>query len=142
MITLVVCVAFLLLAALNATFSQPPNDFVRGDDGKYFLPPGLKSEGVYRSFVINVAFLGIATVTGFQFGTSTQFVLSGSALLAIVANLVFGFIAGVCLHSDARPFWGTTRDKMVVGFVLFAILLFTFSVVSVYQSTGGHDPAG
>lgn len=98
-----------------------------------FLSGSLPTQFTAATNVINVAFLGVATVTGFQFGTSTQFNLSGSALLAIVANLIIGFVAGLCLRTDVRPFWGTTRAKWVFGFVVIGVLLFAFSVATVYQ---------
>lgn len=134
-ITVAVCIAFILLAALNAAFSQPPNDFVLREDHDFFFPPVLKGEGFYRSLLINVAFLGIATVTsGFQFGTSTHFHISGSAMLAIVVNLAWGFIGGLCLRPDSRQIPGWQRAIWVGILVAVSILLFIFSVATVYHS--------
>ena len=134
-ITIAVCIAFVLLAALNAAFSQSPNDFVLREDHDVFFPPVLKGEGFYRSLLINVAFLGIATVTsGFQFGTSTHFYISGSAMLAIVVNLAWGFLGGLCLRPDSRQIIERRRVIWVGTLVAVSILLFIFSVATIYHS--------
>lgn len=135
-ITVAVCVAFILLAALNAAFSQPPNDFVLRTDQDFYFPPVLKGEGFYRSLLINVAFLGIATaISGFQFGTSTHFHIPGSAMLAIVVNLAWGFFGGLCLRPDSQQIvWGK-RVLWVAGLVVVSLALFTFSAATIYHST-------
>jgi len=142
MITIAVCLAFLILAGLNAFFSQSPHDFVLNEDDDYFLPPVMKAEGVYRSFVINVAFLGIAIVIGgFQFGSSTHFNISGAALLALAANLAWGFFAAICLRSDSRQLIGRNRRRWVIAIVGVSLVLFAFSVATVYQTTHSKSEA-
>jgi hypothetical protein len=134
--TIAVCLAFLMLAGLNAFFSQSPNAFVLNEDDEFFLPPVMKAEGVYRSFVINIAFLGIAVVTGgFQFGSSTHFNIPGAALLALAANLGWGFFGAICLRSDSSKEIGTRRRRWVIAIVVVGLLLFAFSVATVYQTT-------
>lgn len=131
--TIAVCLAFIIFAAMSAFYSQSPSDFVLDDDKELFLPPVIKAEGLYRSFVINVAFLGIATVIGgFQFGSSSHFDISGVSLMALAANLAWGGIAAVCLHADSSQEVRPKRRLWVISFVVIGLLLFVGAVASVY----------
>lgn len=138
-VTIIVCLAFLGLAAINAVFSQPANDYVFNHDDE-FLPPVLKSEGVYRSFAINVCFLGIATVIGgFQFGSSTHFTISGLALLSVVSSLACGFLAAICLKSSSTDKVNTRRVPWVALFVALSLVIFGVSVAAVYKTPNKND---
>ena len=129
MITLSICLSLLLLAFLNAVFAQPSSDLVLPVDRELYFPPFLKSEGFYRSFLINVTFAGIATAAnGFNYVKYSQFLMVFDPLLAILLNLTLGIIAAISLRSDSRELLSRQRIIWVVIFLFIGILLFVFSV--------------
>jgi hypothetical protein len=128
-LTVIVCVVFLLLAGINAYFSQPPNDFVLPDDYEHFIPTTFKSEGFYRAFVINVAFLGIATVTSkFQYGDPKGFSIPVPAMLALVSNIAFSCIAASFLKCSSNRIVSGKRIKLVIAMILVSLIVYAFSV--------------
>lgn len=129
MITLSICLSLLLLAFLNAVFAQPSSDLVLPVDRELYFPPFLKSEGFYRSFLINVTFAGISTAAnGFHHVTYSQFLMVYDPLLAILLNLTLGIIAAISLRSDSRELLSRQRITWVVIFLCIGVLLFVFSV--------------
>ena len=137
MITLTICVVLILLAGLNAFVGLPSNDWtILSKDRELFLPPILKSEGFYRSFLINITFASIATAApGFQYVKYTRFFMWNDPLLAIVANFVLCIFVAISLRSDSIEIrWGR-RAKMLV--ILFGVgaLLFIYSVSTAIPPT-------
>ncbi len=129
MITLTICIGLVLLAGLNAFFGLPSNDWILPKDRELFLPPIFKSEGFYRSFLINITFASIATAaTGFQYVRYTRFFMWNDPLLAIFSNLVLCVFAAISLRSDSTETRGRRRAKMLM--ILFGIGagLFVYSV--------------
>jgi hypothetical protein len=142
LITLTICISLIVLAALNAFFGQSSSDWVLPEDRELYFPPFLKSEGFYRSFLINLTFASIATAAnGFQHVRYTQFLMWNDPLLAILFNLVLCIFAAVSLRSDSREVRGKGRIGWLVFLFLIGTALFIYSVSTALQSPKAESSA-
>lgn len=131
MITLSICLLLVILALIAAIFSQLSSDLVLPVDRDLYFPPFFKSEGFYRSFLINLSFAGISTAAAaIQFVKYQVFWMMCDPLLAIFLNLFFGLLAALCLRSasseiESRKRWIWTIILLVVGMMMFGFAVWT-----------------
>lgn len=136
MLTLSICLLLVILAAINAVFSQPISDWVLPTNRDLYYPPFLKSEGFHRAFLINLSFAAISTAaTGIQHVSYEKFWMIRDPLLAIFLNLALGLFVAFSLksatrepESDNRRWW--VRCLFVAGFALFAFSAWTAVAVT------------
>lgn len=143
MLTLSICLLLVILAAINAVFSQPISDWVLPTNHDLYYPPFLKSEGFYRAFLINLSFAAISTAaTGIQHVQYETFWMIRDPLLAIFLNLALGLFVAFSLRSEAsepetdnRRWW--VRCLFIAAFVLFAFSAWTAAGLTVTATTTG-----
>lgn len=131
MITLSICLLLVILALIAAIFSQLSSDLVLPADRDLYFPPFFKSEGFYRSFLINLSFAGISTAAAaIQFVKYREFWMVCDPQLAIFLNLFFGLLAALCLRSasseiESRKRWTWTAILLIVGVLMFGFAAWT-----------------
>ena len=136
MITLSICFFLILLAAINAFFSQPARDWVLEKDSSYYYPPFLHSEGFLRAFLINLCFASISTAAVAIHSVSySQFWMIQDPLLAVFMAIALGFILAIVLRPDCDRSLNE-RPKWNGGMALATIIVFVFSVWTTF-----HTPA-
>lgn len=140
--TLATCAVFILLAFVAAVFAQAPKDFVLPSDRELYVNPFFRSEGFYRSFLINLSFAGISTAaTGAHFNNHQTFWVFLDPTLALVLNLVVGLMASLLLLADSEPLRTQMRGKLVIGLVSIGFFAFIFSVASIDNSSTPQSPS-
>lgn len=129
MITFSICVSLVILALIAAIFAQQSSDWVLPEDREMYFPPFFKSEGFYRSFLINLSFAGISTsAASIQFVKYDSFWMICDPLLAIFLNLGLGLFAALCLKSESSEIENRKRWGWSIGLLVAGALIFSFAV--------------
>lgn len=131
MIILTMSLILVLLAFFNAMFSQPTADFVLREDEKRFLPAFFKSEAFVRSCLINLSFAGISiAIASSNTNEKDWYYAWFNPPLAVLLNLISGFLVSFSLKNDRGSVWDGPRRKGVVVFIIFAAILFIYAVAT------------
>ena len=123
MLTLSACLCIIILAFINAIFGQPTSDYVQSADRSIYFPPFFRSEGFYRSCLINLSFGGISIATSnLAMIKYDDFFILRDPALGIFMNMGFGIIVSLILVSSPDP-----PRKRVWPFFVLSVLLIAFS---------------
>lgn len=137
MITFSICVSLVILALIAAIFAQQSSDWVLPKDREMYFPPFFKSEGFYRSFLINLSFAGISTAAAaIQFVKYKTFWMICDPLLAIFLNLGLGLFASLCLKSESSEIESNKRWVWSIGLLVIGTILFGFAVWTTVSLSG------
>jgi hypothetical protein len=135
-LTLTICLSLLLLACLNAVFSQSPDDWLLPQDANFYLPPFFTRESFYRTLLINITFGGIAVAAnGFQFVSYSAFFMWKDPLLAVLLNLGLGVFAAFALSPAPRDLREhPDRQRWVIGLMFGGVVLFIFAIATAVKT--------
>lgn len=133
--------SLVILAVIAAIFAQQSSDWVLPRDRDMYFPPFFKSEGFYRSFLINLSFAGISTAAAaIQFVKYQTIWMICDPLLAIFLNLGLGLFAALCLKSESSEIESKKRWGWSIGLLIAGTLLFGFAIWTTVSLSSAPTP--